>query len=98
MKRKQIINIDFYEALRMIRKASKPFSVRHVECSLDKNEGGKLNWIEQVTLGPNKKNQYSDILIGFQNTEGGIRQIYIHSIVEVIFSTGEHYRLKLNFQ
>ncbi len=90
--------IDFYQCLKRIRSEQSPFSIKHVKLSLNKNEGGEANWLEQVKTGPNRNNINSDIMIGFENTAGEIRQIYIHSILEVQFpSTGEHFKLRLNF-
>ena len=94
---KQLPIMDFYEALARIRREVEPFSVRHVEMSLVDERGGDLNWIEQVTLGPNRKHRFSNLTLGLQNKAGEIRQVYIHSLVEVQFATGEHYRLQLNF-
>ncbi len=93
----RIQEIDFYQCLKRIRREQSPFSIKHTKLSLEKKEGGETNWLEQVKTGPNRNNINSDVMIGFENTAGQIRQIYIHSILEVQFATGEHYRLKLNF-
>lgn len=89
--------MDLYEAVQRIRKEQEPFAVRHVELSLRDGTGGALNWIESVRLGPNRKHRFSENMLGLENTAGQIRQVYIHTLSEVQFASGEHYKLILNF-
>lgn len=89
--------IDLYTALSIMRKAVVPFMITFTELSLSQNEGGVLRTLSNQLVGPLKKNMNAKVMIGLRDqTTDVIRHIYIHSILEVLMGTGEHYKITLH--
>jgi hypothetical protein len=89
--------LDFYEGLKIIRKATEPMDITYVSLSLSKNEGGELKTLFRQLPGPIKKNTNSKYMIGLQNADTGeLVHIYIHSLLSIKLSDNREYKLVLN--
>jgi len=90
-----MLEIDFYQALKLIRQDNIPYFVIFTELSLTKNEGGALRKLDNQIEGANQKNINDKYMIGLQDIETGqIRHIYIHTILQLIINN-VHYKLVL---
>ncbi len=89
---------DFYETIKeQIHKTTEPFTVIFTKLSLSKNEGGELQRLENQLPGPLRKNQNVRYMIGLKSVDDpeDVKHIYMHCILEIINSKGEHFKLQL---
>lgn len=94
--KKHVQPINLYEVAQKMRDATEPFTVVFVSVSLQRNEGGERTELHNQLTGPLKKNMNSRYMIGLKDyITGVIRHIYLHSILEVGFRTGEYYNVTL---
>lgn len=88
----EIKEIDFYDALKIIRTSTEPFNIVHTKLSLSKNEGGERNVLEHVVQGANRKGANDEMMIGLESLDGITKHIYIHTILELITKEA-HFKL-----
>ena len=88
----KIQEIDFYEALKIIRTSKEPFNIVHTKLSLSKNEGGERNVLEHVVQGANRKGENDEMMLGLESQDGETKHIYIHTILELVTKEA-HYKL-----
>ena len=91
-----MIEQDFYQGLKFIRKTEKPITVIFTKLSMSKNTGGQRESLVDVLPGQTRKNVNDKLMIGFQyvNEPDKIKHIYIHTILEYICED-KHYKLIL---
>jgi len=89
--------LDFYEGLKIIRKATEPIDITFVGLSLQKNEGGQVKTLHRQLLGPLKKNMNEKYMIGLKNadTDEAVH-IYIHTLLSIRLHNNLEYKLVLN--
>ena len=84
---------DFYQGIKIIRKAVRPLTIVHTKVSLEKNQGGDINVLENVITGPVRNNINDEYMIGFKNEQDDtIVHVYTDSILEYVYKN-VHYRL-----
>jgi len=89
--------IDLYKVLKRMREEEEPFTITFVSYSEQKKEGGELKTFQNQLVGPLKKNTNDRLMIGLEDIESGeVRHIYIHTIIEVLFSNAELFKTKLH--
>lgn len=89
--------IPFYQGIKqIIYDSDEPFTVKFISFSISKNEGGEEKILENQLEGPLRKNHNENLMIGLKDAddEENVKHIYLHSIIELINSTG-HFKLVL---